>query len=310
MNQKRTIDQIIHAPEAHWVGTGFRVKQYFPNGDTSPLLERMSPFILLDYNEPYYFEGSPFESGVSPHPHKGFETVTFSFAGSIEHKDTAGNHGIIHSGDVQWMTAAGGVLHKEYHEKEYAKRGRMFHAIQLWVNLPKAHKQDAPTYQTLRKQQMGLYTSLDETIKGIVYAGTFRNIIGPARTHTPMNIYKLSIDAGSYISISEQPHWNTGFLVLAGSGTVNGESTESSKNGTPQMSNSIQAGDFVIMNNNADRFEIDAGPKGMEIFVLSGEPIDEPIAKRGPFVMNDGVETLLATSEWQNGRFGLAEDIM
>lgn len=297
MLQKRTIHQIIEPPHIHWVGTGFRVRQYFPNGDNSPLLQRMSPFILLDYNEPYYFEGSPFESGVSPHPHRGFETVTFSFSGSLEHKDTAGNTGIIHSGDVQWMTAGSGVLHKEFHEKESAKRGRMLHAIQLWVNLPSAFKNESPHYQHIQSAHMGQYTSLDETVKGIVYAGTFRNVKGPGKSYTPMNIYKLNIAGNSYVSISEQAHWNTGFLVINGSGIVNGESE-------------ISAGQFVIMNNDTDRFDIDAGPDGIEIFVLSGEPIDEPIAKNGPFVMNNGTDLLLAYGEYKNGRYGREEDLM
>ena len=155
MNPVRTIERIIKAPDIHWVGTGFRVRQYFPDGDESPMLDRMSPFLLLDYNEPYYFEGSPFDTGDTPHPHKGFETVTFSFSGSIEHKDAAGNSGVIHSGDVQWMTAASGVIHKEFHEKEYAKRGRLFHALQLWVNLPERHKNDAPAYQLYLLPQWG-----------------------------------------------------------------------------------------------------------------------------------------------------------
>lgn len=146
MNPVRTIERIIKAPDIHWIGNGFRVRQYFPDGDESPMLDRMSPFLLLDYNEPYYFEASPFDTGDTPHPHKGFETVTFSFSGSIQHKDAAGNSGVIHSGDVQWMTAASGVLHKEFHEKEYVKRGRLFHALQLWINLPERHKNDAPSY--------------------------------------------------------------------------------------------------------------------------------------------------------------------
>ena len=203
MNPVRTIERIIKAPDIHWVGTGFRVRQYFPNGDESPMLDRMSPFLLLDYNEPYYFEGSPFDTGDTPHPHKGFETVTFSFSGSIEHKDAAGNSGVIHSGDVQWMTAASGVLHKEFHEKEYAKRGRLFHALQLWVNLPERHKNDAPAYQYIPATTMGRYQSLDETIDAIVYTGAFRHITGPAKSHTPMNIYKLKLQPNSWISISE-----------------------------------------------------------------------------------------------------------
>ncbi len=296
MNPVRTIDRIIKAPDIHWVGTGFRVRQYFPNGDDSPMLDRMSPFLLLDYNEPYYFEASPFDAGVTPHPHKGFETVTFSFSGSIEHKDTAGNGGVIHSGDVQWMTAASGVLHKEFHEKEYAKRGRLFHALQLWVNLPERHKNDAPAYQHIPANTMGRYQSLDETIDAIVYTGTFRNITGPAKSHTPMNIYKLKLQPNAWISISENETWNTGFLVINGTGTANGES--------------IETADFVLFNNDGERFEVEAGDEGLEIFVLSGEPLNEPVVKHGPFVMTNKTELLLAYGEYKNGKFGREEDIM
>ena len=296
MNPVRTIERIIKAPDIHWVGTGFRVRQYFPDSDESPMLDRMSPFLLLDYNEPYYFEGSPFDTGDTPHPHKGFETVTFSFSGSIEHKDAAGNSGVIHSGDVQWMTAASGVLHKEFHEKEYAKRGRLFHALQLWINLPERHKNDAPAYQYIPATTMGRYQSLDETIDAIVYTGAFRHITGPAKFHTPMNIYKLKLQPNSWISISENMTWNTGFLVINGTGSANDES--------------IEFGDFVLFNNDGERFEVESGDEGLEIFVLAGEPLNEPVVKQGPYVMTNKTELLLAYGEYINGKFGREEAIM
>ena len=281
MNPVRTIERIIKAPDIHWVGTGFRARQYFPDGDESPMLDRMSPFLLLDYNEPYYFEGSPFDTGVTPHLHKGFETVTFSFSGSIGHKDAAGNSG---------------VLHKEFHEKEYAKRGRLFHALQLWINLPERHKNDTPAYQYLPATTMGRYQSLDETIDAIVYTGAFRHITGPAKSHTPMNIYKLKLQPNSWISISENMTWNTGFLVINGTGSANGES--------------IESGDFVLFNNDGERFEVESGDEGLEIFVLSGEPLNEPVVKQGSFVMTNKTELILAYGEYKNGKFGREEDIM
>ena len=281
MNPVRTIERIIKAPDIHWVGTGFRVRQYFPNGDESPMLDRMSPFLLLDYNEPYYFEGSPFDTGDTPHPHKGFETVTFSFSGSIEHKDAAGNSG---------------VIHRESHEKEYAKRGRLFHALQLWINLPERHKNDAPAYQYIPATTMGRYQSLDETIDAIVYTGAFRHITGSAKSHTPMNIYKLKLEPNSWISISENMTWNTGFLVINGTGTANGES--------------IESGDFVLFNNDGKRFEVESGDEGLEIFVLAGEPLNEPVIKQGPYVMTNKTELLLAYGEYINGKFGREEAIM
>ena len=218
------------------------------------------------------------------------------FSGSIEHKDAAGNSGVIHSGDVQWMTAASGVLHKEFHEKEYAKRGRLFHALQLWINLPERHKNDTPAYQYLPATTMGRYQSLDERIDAIVYTGAFRHITGPAKSHTPMNIYKLKLQPNSWISISENMTWNTGFLVINGTGSANGES--------------IESGDFVLFNNDGERFEVESGDKGLEIFVLSGEPLNEPVVKQGSFVMTNKTELILAYGEYKNGKFGREEDIM
>ncbi|MDU7886924.1 MAG: pirin family protein, partial [Clostridium perfringens] len=141
-------------PEPHMVGDGFRVSQYIPTGIKS--MERLSPFLLLDYNAPYYFKPSETRLGVGAHPHRGFETVTIAYDGKVEHHDNKGNHGIIGPGDVQWMTAASGIMHKEYHEAEFSKNGGIFHMVQLWVNLPKDKKMIAPKYQPLLKEEMGV----------------------------------------------------------------------------------------------------------------------------------------------------------
>ena len=194
------------------------------------------------------------------------------------------------------MTAASGVLHKEFHEKEYAKRGRLFHALQLWINLPERHKNDTPAYQYIPATTMGRYQSLDETIDAIVYTGAFRHITGPAKSHTPMNIYKLKLQPNSWISISENMTWNTGFLVINGTGSANGES--------------IEYGDFVLFNNDGERFEVESGDEGLEIFVLAGEPLNEPVVKQGSFVMTNKTELILAYGEYKNGKFGREETIM
>ena len=155
MNKFRTIENIFRGPEHHMVGDGFRVSQYLPVGVVD--IKRLSPFILLDYHAPHYYEPSSIRRGVGAHPHRGFETVTISYEGSVEHHDNKGNHGIIGPGDVQWMTAASGILHKEYHEKEFSESGGILHMIQLWVNLPKSEKMSEPKYQTLLKENMGAF---------------------------------------------------------------------------------------------------------------------------------------------------------
>ena len=166
----------------------------------------------------------------------------------------------------------------------------------LWINLPERHKNDTPTYQYIPATTMGRYQSLDETIDAIVYTGAFRHITGPAKSHTPMNIYKLKLQLNSWISISENMTWNTGFLVINGTGSANGES--------------IESGDFVLFNNDGERFEVESGDEGLEIFVLAGEPLNEPVVKQGSFVMTNKTELILAYGEYKNGKFGREEDIM
>lgn len=154
MSKLRGIEMSFKGPGTHFLGDGFKVSQYFPLGKN--LQERFSPFILLDYNKPHHFETSNVRRGVGAHPHRGFETVTIAYDGSVEHHDNKGNHGIIGAGDVQWMTAGSGVLHKEYHEKEFSKNGGILHMIQLWVNLPKEHKMTKPKYQPISKEKIGV----------------------------------------------------------------------------------------------------------------------------------------------------------
>ena len=153
MSRVRPIELVVDGPRNHWVGDGFQVSNYFPSGKN--LLERFTPFILMDYNAPVEFPPSDIPRGVGPHPHRGFETVTFAFEGAVEHHDNKGNHGIIYPGDVQWMTAGAGIMHKEYHEKEFSKTGGVFHMIQLWVNLPLKDKMTAPRYQAITHDDMG-----------------------------------------------------------------------------------------------------------------------------------------------------------
>ena len=189
MNKFRTIENIFRGPEPHMVGDGFRVSQYLPVGVGD--IKRLSPFILLDYHAPHYYEPSSIRRGVGAHPHRGFETVTISYDGSVEHHDNKRNHGVIGPGDVQWMTAASGILHKEYHEKEFSENGGILHMIQLWVNLPKSEKMSEPKYQTLLKENMGSFKLDDNQGEVSIIAGEFNGIKGPASTFTDINICLL-----------------------------------------------------------------------------------------------------------------------
>ncbi len=287
----RKIERIFKNDHAHWVGNGFRVKQYFPSLQGKEFFDRFSPFILLDYNEPHFFKGTPYGAGVGPHPHRGFETVTFAFAGKVEHGDNQGNTGVIEPGDLQWMTAASGILHKEYHEKEFAKKDRVLHMIQLWVNLPKKYKMSEPRYQAITKDQMGKYHSDDDQLELTVYSGEAYGVKGPASTFSPINIYKIDVKKGKTASFSEPSDFNTGLLVLSGEVEINGD--------TPAKNS-----DFVLFENDGNDFSITGVEENSEVFVLSGQPLNEPVAAMGPFVMNTDEEIRQANLDYRNGVFG------
>lgn len=287
----RKIETIFKDGHLHWVGNGFRVKQYFPSLLGKEFFDRFSPFILLDYNEPYLFKATSLETGVGAHPHRGFETVTFAFSGKIEHGDNKGNRGIIESGDIQWMTAGSGILHKEFHEREFAKEDRIFHMIQLWVNLPKKYKMTEPKYQAIKKDQMGKYLSDDEQIELTIYAGDVFDIKGPASTFSPMNLYKIDIKKGKSVVIEEPSHFNTGLLILSGGVTIN-------------ETDPAERSDFVLFENDGNPFQITGVEEHSEVFVLSGQPLNEPVVAMGPFVMNTEEEIMQANLDYHNGAFG------
>ncbi len=291
MNKLRKIDEIFKGPAPHWVGNGFRVKQFFPRDRGKSIFERTSPFILLDYNEPYYFKATPFKKGLGPHPHKGFETVTFAFAGKVEHGDNKGNKGIIYPGDIQWMTAGSGILHKEYQEIEYSKKDRVFHVIQLWVNLPAKDKLTEPSYQAIRADEMGKYNIPEDGGEIIIYAGEAFGVKGPAKTFSPMNIYKINIKKGKELRIKEPDFFNTGFLIMGGEIEINREKT-------------IEFGNYVLFDRSEGDIIIRSQEEESEIMVLSGEPLKEPVVASGPFVMNTQEEILQASRDYREGVFG------
>lgn len=292
MKNLRSIELTFRGPDFHMVGDGFRVSQYFPSGKN--LLTRFSPFILLDYNQPHYFEPSSIRKGVGAHPHRGFETVTFAYEGSVEHHDNKGNHGIIGSGDVQWMTAGSGILHKEYHETNFAKNGGILHMVQLWVNLPQKYKMTEPKYQAIKKSDMGIYQLNDNKGFISILAGEVKGVKGPAQTFSPMNVYNVYLDDQGSVELQEPSHYNTGLLVLKGSVKVNED----------QVS---EAGDFILFENIDGEILLESQSEDSQVLVLSGEPLDEPMALHGPFVMNTREEIVQAYDDYHAGKFGPLE---
>ncbi|WP_304063524.1 pirin family protein [Pedobacter glucosidilyticus] len=289
MMKTKSIEHIFTPPAPHMVGDGFRVHNFIP-GSYGLSMQRMSPFIMLDYNSKFYFPPTDKPRGVSVHPHRGFETVTIAYKGKVAHHDSAGNSGIIGEGDVQWMTAASGVLHKEYHEQEFSKAGGDFQMVQLWVNLPAKDKMSKPKYQEITKENIQKY-ALDND-GGIieVISGAYQDKSGAASTFTPVHLQNAKLNAGGKAGFSFPAHYNTALLVIEGSIKVNDEKTVATDN-------------FLLFKNEGEDFTIEALEQSV-VLVLSGEPILEPIAAHGPFVMNTRDEIIQAFEDVNLGKFG------
>ncbi len=290
-NTKKTIEAIIPPPAPHMVGDGFRVHGFFPGGKIDK--KRMSPFFLMDYNSKVEFSPTNEPRGVGVHPHRGFETVTIAYHGRIAHHDSAGNSGIIGEGDVQWMTAASGLLHKEYHEESFSKAGGLFQMVQLWVNLPAKYKMTAPKYQEIAHTMMGKHILAED--KGIieVIAGEYKDTKGPASTFTPINVFNARLKKGAKVEFQFPSSYNTGILVVEGTAITNGELA-----GTDH---------FVLFKNDGELISIETKEDTI-LLVLSGESINEPIAQYGPFLMNTWEELEQAISDVSAGKFGVLED--
>jgi quercetin 2,3-dioxygenase len=288
---KKKIEIIIAPPNPHMVGDGFRVHTFIPFG-SQVNIERMSPFLMLDYNAKFYFPPTNKPRGVSVHPHKGFETVTIAYKGKIAHHDSAGNSGIIGEGDVQWMTAASGILHKEYHEKEFSKQGGDFQMVQLWVNLPSKDKKSPPKYQEVVNSEMGKFELPNNGGFVEVIAGEYKGVKGNASTFTPVYLQNVKLKSGGKADFSFPSHFNTALVIIEGSVNVNDYA--------------VAANHFVLFKNEGEDFTIEATTDAT-VLVLSGEPIHEPIAAHGPFVMNTRAELVEAFEEFQSGKFGYLE---
>ena len=293
MSKLRSIERIIPPPPAHMVGDGFRVHNFFPGNGTMSL-QRMSPFFLLDYGAKVEYPPTDTPRGVGVHPHRGFETVTITYHGKVAHHDSVGNSGVIGEGDVQWMTAASGVLHKEYHEKEWSKKGGLMQMVQLWVNLPAKYKMDPPGYQPIRRENYGQVFLPNNQGTVEVIAGSYRKVSGPANSFTPMEMYNARLNKGSDVLFSFPKNYNTAFLVIEGSVLVNDDP--------------VPTDFFVLFANDGQEIRLETPDESAVVLMLSGEPIIEPIVPYGPFVMNTKQEIIQAYEDFNNGIFGYLED--
>jgi redox-sensitive bicupin YhaK (pirin superfamily) len=289
--QVKKVEKIIAPPPAHWVGDGFKVHGFFPNGPATG--ERMSPFFLLDYNALTNFPPREEPFGVGPHPHRGFETVTIAYKGKVEHHDSRGGGGVIGEGDVQWMTAGSGLLHKEFHEQESNRNGGPFQMVQLWVNLPGKDKMTPPKYQAITNAEMGrVKLPLGGEVE--IIAGEFGGVRGPATTFTPVHLYNLKMKQGETVDLSYPNGYTTAILAIEGTALING-------------GESLPINNLALFEHDGEEIRI-AALEDSIFLLMSGEPLNEPIAQYGPFLMNTSAEIAQAIDDYQSGKFGYLAD--
>ncbi len=288
----KKIEMVVQPRPAHFVGDGFRVHNFIPSGFRLDM-KRMDPFIMLDYNSKFHFGPTETPRGVGVHPHRGFETVTIAYQGRVEHGDSSGGGGIIGQGDVQWMTAASGVLHKEFHETEWAKQGGIFQMVQLWVNLPAKNKKDAPKYQAIKNEEITKVYLVENGLIEVI-AGDYDGKKGTATTFSSIHMLNAKLKKDGKMSFSFPANFNTAALVIEGNITVNGEEK-------------VATDHFVLFENDGEDFTIEASEDAI-VLVLSGEPLNEPIFAHGPFVMNTREEILEAFEDFNQGKFGHLDD--
>ncbi|NYT86529.1 pirin family protein [Pollutimonas harenae] len=278
---------VYEAPRPHWVGDGFPVRSLFSYGDHGKAL---SPFLLLDHAGPQVFASTTTRRGVGTHPHRGFETVTIVYDGEVAHRDSTGAGGTIGPGDVQWMTAASGILHEEFHSDAFARRGGPLEMVQLWVNLPARHKMGAPGYQTLLDRDIPAMALPDGAGHLRVIAGEYDTALGPARTFTPIDVWDIRLNASAATTLTARAGHTLALVVLRGTVLVNGQEV-------------ARAGQLVHMERAGSTVHLEANNDATLLW-LSGEPIDEPVVGHGPFVMNTEAEIQQAFADFRSGRFG------
>ena len=283
----KKIQGIYSAPKPHWVGDGFPVRSLFSYNSHG---RHLSPFLLLDHAGPAKFEPADRPRGVGQHPHRGFETVTIVYEGEVEHRDSTGAGGKIGPGDVQWMTAASGILHEEFHSPEFTRSGGTLEMVQLWVNLPAADKLSAPGYQTLLDADIPSVELADGAGRLRVIAGEYDGHRGPARTFTPIDVWDVRLAKDRSATFRTPAGHTLALVMLKGTVLVNGSQV-------------VRESQFVAFDREGTQLQIEAN-NDASFLLLGGEPIDEPIVGYGPFVMNTEEEIRQAIDEFNEGRFG------
>ena len=287
MNEKKWIEKIVAPREKHWVGDGFHVSTIFSMHSEDP--ESISPFLMMDHAAPKYFPPTQKKRGVGEHPHRGFETVTFAIKGEVEHRDSGGGGGKITTGGIQWMTAGSGVVHDEFHSREFSQKGGDFEMIQLWVNLPSKFKMTPPRYQSF---EIGDFPIIDYGNHGMsvkVIAGTFGTVTSPVKTFSPINMYELNGSSGSQLEITLPVGSNTLVFQLSGKSSV--------------ADQQIEKGNLAILSKSGNSFKLELLEES-KVMILNGEPLGEPVAAYGPFVMNTRQELMEAFKDFQAGKMG------
>jgi quercetin 2,3-dioxygenase len=282
----KKLQHIQRSTEHHWVGDGFPVRTLFGYSNLGPTI---SPFLLFDYAGPMEFPPTEQRRGVGGHPHRGFETVTIVYSGEVEHRDSSGGGGRIGPGDVQWMTAASGLVHEEFHGRDFAQRGGVLEMVQLWVNLPAKDKMSPPRYQNILNSQIPTTNLPDGQGSVRVIAGEFGGLAGPARTFTPIHVWDLRLTSEQPLNLPVPEGYTTLLAVLKGSVRINNSET-------------INAAEVGLFDRAGDHICIDSAHA--TVLLLCGEPIDEPIVGSGPFVMNNTEEIRQAMADYQNGKMG------
>ena len=283
----KKLRSIQRSTDQHWVGNGFPVRSLFAYPNLGSVL---SPFLLFDYAGPAEFPPTNARLGVGEHPHRGFETVTIVYDGEVEHRDSSGGGGHIGPGDVQWMTASSGIVHEEFHGREFARRGGRFEMVQLWVNLPAKDKMSPPHYQAILNSEIPTVNLPDGQGIVRVIAGEFAKARGPARTFTPIHVWDVRLAHGKRSDFAVPDGYTTAFVVLRGAVKVNG-------------SEAIEAAEVGLFDRAGESFSIES-LKETKALLLSGEPIDEPIVGQGPFVMNTPQEIRQAMADYRSGKMG------
>ncbi|WP_438275947.1 pirin family protein [Nitrobacter sp.] len=288
----RKVLGVFSGPRQHWVGDGFPVRSLFSHASHG---DHVSPFLLLDYAGPANFAPAEQPRGVGVHPHRGFETVTIVYQGEVEHRDSTGNGGLIGPGDVQWMTAASGILHEEFHSRAFTRKGGTLEMVQLWVNLPAKAKNADPGYQTLLDADIPAVDLPDGAGRLRVIAGEFDGRKGPAKTFTPIDIYDVKLNRGGVATLRPREGHTVSVVVLKGTVQINGG----------EIAREAQ---FALLDRSGGEVRLEANGEA-SVLVLSGEPIEEPVVMRGPFVMNTEGEIRQAMIDFQSGRFSTLEPV-